>query len=353
MSKQKLVYILPEYRESIDTHLYHNYELLDRAKDELDIFLVIEKGDSPSHWPHVYCMKMQSAPLRAIELWCVLGILRMKGYKTFWTHYSFYGAIIAPMFGKSFYWNCGMPWLYARGAMEERIFRAALQRSLLVTGTEGMKRMYAENYGLLPERIFVMPNWVALERFTAWREKRSEARTRLGIGQDVKIVLFLHHLSRRKGADMIEPTADLLKEEKGIEIVVAGSGPLEREIKGNGVRLVGAIPQRDVPMYMAAADIFFMPSEEEGFPHVLLEAMAVGIPIVASDVGGVGEIVPEALMPYVTRQNPQMFAENIRTLIHDASLRGKLSHIEREWVRKYSLEAVFVIFIDLVSGERR
>ena len=48
--KQKLVYILPEYRERIGTHLQHNYEFLERAKEDFDIFLVIEKGEKPKNF---------------------------------------------------------------------------------------------------------------------------------------------------------------------------------------------------------------------------------------------------------------------------------------------------------------
>src|SRR3989344_3490217 len=286
--KPKLVYILPEYRDDIATHFYHNVELLERALDNLDIFLIIEKGRLPKSINGGYVQYFRFWPMRFLELALVFAYLRARGFNTVWTHYSFLGSVLGSyFFTKSFYWNCGMPWLYRRGAFEEYFFRLALRRSLLVTGTEGMKKQYVERYSLKAGRVFVLPNWINLVRYEAWLGRKEEARAKLGLAQDAQIVLFLHRLSKRKGADLIEPVAKAFADNTKMLFLVAGSGPLEGHINGGNIKLVGNIAQLYVPMYFAAADVFFMPSEEEGFPHVVLEAMAMGVPIVASDVGGV------------------------------------------------------------------
>ncbi|MEK7576469.1 MAG: hypothetical protein AAB482_02120, partial [Patescibacteria group bacterium] len=101
-SKQKLVYILPEYQTRVGTHLYHNYEFLEVAKKFFDIFVIVEKGEQPKNLAPAYRMIFRFMPLRVIELFFVLFLLRMRGYRTFWTHYSFFGAIIAPFFGSSY-----------------------------------------------------------------------------------------------------------------------------------------------------------------------------------------------------------------------------------------------------------
>lgn len=345
--KQKLVYILPEYREDIGTHLFYNVELLRHAQNSLDIYLIIERGERPKDIRNSYVLYFRWWPLRAKELTLVLLFLRLRGYRTFWTHYSFFGGIIAPFFGKSFYWNCGMPWLYTRGRLEEYFFQLALRRSILVTGTEGMKRQYIAHYKLLPERVAVLPNWINLERFSEWRGKKSAARGRLNISPDKKVVLFLHRLSKRKGADMIMPVAKKFETDPSVLFLVAGTGPLENMIQGNNIKRIGEVSQRDVPMYFSAADVFFMPSEEEGFPHVILEAMAMGAPIVASDVGGVREITPPKLAEYIIPQNPKLFAEKIKTLL-DAKRPNPISEQEQKWVKKYSLENAILDFIRVV-----
>lgn len=347
--KQKLVYILPEYRENTATHLQHNYEFLLRANEDFDIFLFIEKGEKPKNIQTVYRAKFRFMPLRVIELFCFLAVARMRGYKTFWTHYSFFGAILAPFFGRSFYWNCGMTWLYKRGRIEEYFFRLALRRSILVTGTEGMKRQYISHYKLVADRVEVMPNWILLSRFTEWSKKRAEARVKLSIASDTRVVLFVHRLSKRKGADFIMPVAKEFIHNDKVLFLVVGSGPLEREIKGINIRAVGEVSGQDIAMYFAAADVFFMPSEEEGFPHVLLEAMAVGVPIVVSDVGGVREIMPPELQEYIVKQDKEKFKTLIEKLLGDQKRWEQISQIEQQWVTRYSIEEILNIFKEIVK----
>ena len=349
--KQKLVYILPEYRDNIATHFYHNVELLEVASKTLDIFLIVEKGDFPNTGIRGYRQQFRFLPLRVLELIGILSLLRIRGYRTIWTHYSFFGSIFGSLiFKKSFYWNCGMPWLYTRGMFEEYFFRLALRRSSLVTGTEGMKREYIERYHLNPERVHVLSNWINLARYEVWRGRKNEARAKLGLAQDAKVVLFLHRLSKRKGADFIEPVAKAFAGNTKVLFLVAGSGPLSGSIIGKNTKLAGEISQKDVPMYFAAADIFFMPSEEEGFPHVVLEAMALGVPIVSSDVGGVKEFIAPMLLPFVVKQNTDLFVQKITTLLADVSLVEKISQEEQEQASRFALKNICEKFISLVRG---
>lgn len=347
---KKLVYLLPEYRADIDTHFYHNYEFVKKAQDELDIYLIVERGTSPRNIKRSYVQKFHFLPLRIAELLIIFTWLRVNGYKTFWTHYSFFGGILAPFFGKSFYWNCGMPWLYKRSRLEEYFFRLALRLSYLVTGTENLKKKYSAEYHLDPERVFVLPNWIQLERFSGWRGKQKEARRRLAIPEKMKIILFLHHLSRRKGACMIEPVAKIFEDKSDILFLVGGTGPYRDKISGPNIRLLGSLPHKDVPIYMAASDIFFMPSEEEGFPHVLLEAMGVGIPIVASDVGGVRDITPPSIHEFVVPLSPQLFTERISKILGDQKLREQLRRDEIAWVARYELTDVLKKFLLLLAA---
>lgn len=340
---------MPEFRISIGSHFYHKYEFLLRAQKDCDLFVILEKGERPEHIAHAYIQRFHFFPFSTIELFCALAWLRIRGYKTFWTHYSFAGAILAPFFGRSFYWNCGMPWLYMRGWFEECIFRLALRRSMLVTGTKRMKNMYVREYRLSENRVWVLPNWISIDRFYAWAGRKKEARDLLGFPEHARIILFLHHLSKRKGADMIAPVASYFTNDADILFVVAGAGPLQNSIKGSNIRYVGEVANEDVPIYFAAADIFFMPSEEEGFPHVLLEAMAVGVPIVASDVGGVREIVSSGVQKFITEQDVQEFQKNITLLLNNSELRKILAREEMTWVQRYTIEKVKEQFIALIS----
>lgn len=347
--KIKLVYILPEFRRDIATHFYQKVEMLERVGSEFDLFLIVERGEAPEGFANVYVQYFRWVPLRAVELFAILLALRISGYRRFWTHYSFIAGNLTPLFGKSFYWNCGMPWLYTRGKIEEFFFRRAMRKNILVTGTEGMKALYIKEYKLNTDRVRVVPNGINLERYIPWRDKRDEARAQLGITSEQRVVLFVHHLSRRKGAHRIKPIAERFADDRSVVFIVAGSGPLAGEIVGGNIRRVGDVPQDVMPRYMAAADVFLMPSEEEGFPNVLLEAMAIGVPIVASDVGGVREIVPKSTQDFVISGDNDAFAQKIKLLFNDTALASHMSEEEKARITRYDISEVVKVFITLVT----
>ena len=242
------------------------------------------------------------------------------GYKDFYVHYSFLSAIIASLLtkflrgrGRVFYWNCGEPWKYKRTAFRERFERWAYSLvSFLVTGTEKLGEEYVKFYEIPRKKIKVMPNWIDNERFHGISDKNSFKRDR-AIPEDRKVIFFAHHLSFRKGSRMILPVArELLRLRKDFFMIIVGSGPDEQNLRDRVnktdklsayVRITGAVPNRDIQKYFGVADVFFMPSQEEGFPRVILESMASGVPVVASDVGSVPEIIPSEMSPFIVDPN--------------------------------------------------
>ncbi|MSR76152.1 MAG: glycosyltransferase [Candidatus Ryanbacteria bacterium] len=242
-----------------------------------------------------------------------------------------------------------MPWLYRRGKVEEFFFRRAMKKNILVTGTEGMKAAYIKEYKLSAGRVRVVPNGINLARYIPWRAKRAESRAELGVTSEQKVVLFVHHLSRRKGADRIKPIAKRFADDQSVVFIVVGSGPLADDIVGGNIRRVGSVPQDVMPRYFAAADVFLMPSEEEGFPNVLLEAMAMGVPIVASAVGGVREIVLKGAQDFVVSGDNDLFAQKIKSLLDDSVLTGNIGAEAKVWVTRYDLPEAAKIFTALVT----
>lgn len=364
----RLVYIIPEYNAASASHFYHIYELLEKVSKDLDIFLVIEKGKTPTLFPNlkgVYLQRFSFPPFRFFELWVLLLYLRIRGWKNFWVHYSFYAAIAALdvnffLGGKNFYWNCGMPWLYKRSSFNEMIFQFVIRYSTLVTGTDGMKKMYIKRYGLAEKNVKVIPNWINVERFREWQGRKEEARKALGIPVESRVVLFVHHLSQRKGADQILPTAKALQDIPNLLFLVVGDGPEYEHLKlgimnlklEGVVRLEGMVKNVNIPQYFVASDLLFMPSDEEGFPRVLLETMAVGTPFVASDVGGVLEMIPEETKEFIcSPRNVDCFAKKIRELLakQTPDNRKALSDLLVRFVNRYDIGNVAERFVQLVN----
>ncbi|OHA08331.1 MAG: hypothetical protein A3B37_03670 [Candidatus Sungbacteria bacterium RIFCSPLOWO2_01_FULL_59_16] len=362
--RPRIVYILPAYDSATASHFFHIYELLEAASRDLDIFLVIERAAMrPEHFSFPFYVQRFSNPvMRFAEIMVVLARERMRGRKAFYTHYSYYGALVSwfvvrVVGGEAYYWNCGMPWLYRRGRFAEAVFRFVLRRTILVTGTDGLRAAYCHRYGLVSERTRVLPNGINIERFRS-AMNRGEARRALGVPGDVKVVLFVHRLSRRKGAHLLpDIISGVLAAENRVMFIIVGDGPERQHLgsrvtyheKSGHVRITGGVPHRDVSQYFAAADVFLMPSEEEGFPHVLLEAMAAGVPYVVNDVGGVREITPPELLPVfvVPRTIPFIVQALLGILRASASDRKRFEISERAWVRRFDLGRVRSLFVSL------
>jgi glycosyltransferase involved in cell wall biosynthesis len=117
---------------------------------------------------------------------------------------------------------------------------------------------------------------------------RTEACQRLGLDPKRRRVLYVGNLLPVKGPTVLARAAGRLQD---VEVIFVGSGP-EKITVG---RCVGARPHDEIPLWMNASDVLCLPSLNEGLPNILLEAMACGLPVVASRVGGVPEIVREGV----------------------------------------------------------
>lgn len=365
LTKPKVVYVLPNYDSDTGSHFFHLYELLERASESLDILVIAERAKTLPTGTKLRFRRQRFsfAPWRFIEIFFLLFRERFRGCRFFYIHYSFYGgtasAIVATLFGvKSYYWNCGMPWLYRRSLAEETVFRFVLRHNILVTGSPALAEDYMRHYRLRQSNIRILPNWINLQRF-AGNINRKEMR-KFNFPPMIKIILFVHHLSRRKGAHLLPKIiAEVAKSEKNAIFIVVGSGPEEANLKleirnlklDRHIRLEGEVPNREIQDYFRAADVFLAPSEEEGFPHVLLEAQALGVPYVASDVGAVREITPEILQSFIVPpEDIKSFAANVVELLaKDALDRMRITEAMREWVKQYDLEKVLPKFIALFS----
>lgn len=378
--KANLSYILPSFDPATGTHLVHVYELLEKLGEGINLFVVIEKAAAPPSLSNVqfYAQRFRSPIFRMLELMAVLLLLRVRGYNVFYTHYSFFGAIASGILtrflgGKSVYWNCGMmkehvlPWRWRIENLRNRVLENDLPLRLslrlvhrLATGTETMADYYSNSYRLDRTKVVVIPNWVNIKRFQNCSEAKEALRNSMGISTDTEVVLFAHRLSARKGAHLLPAiAAQVVKLRRQALFIVVGDGPAKGQIESslveNGVRdhvrLVGFVPNQDIWRYFAIADLFIMPSEEEGFPRVLLESMAAGIPFVATDVGGVRDITNHAQRAFLVQPGDVAgFSKLILKLLEDQRLRSVLTEEGYLHVMKYDLERVAKMFRETVLG---
>jgi teichuronic acid biosynthesis glycosyltransferase TuaC len=182
--------------------------------------------------------------------------------------------------------------LIAQYRFPRRMIRwAARQAAAVVTVSQALKdRLVA--LGVERERIHVLRNGVDLELFHA--DNRDTVRAELELRRPT--LLSVGNLLAFKGHGLVIEALSLLPQ---CELVIAGDGPdhaafeaLARQCGVSArVRFVGSLDQRDLRRYYCAADALVLASSREGWPNVLLEAMACGTPVIATAVGGVPEIV--------------------------------------------------------------
>jgi glycosyltransferase involved in cell wall biosynthesis len=177
---------------------------------------------------------------------------------------------------------------------------------------------YVLSLGAKPEKIKVLHNGVDLVHFRPLAGKREEMRRKLGIPQNSIVVLTVRRLVYKNGIDTLLESANIaVRKNPKITFLVVGKGPdlnsVQMRIRQLGIennfRLTGFVSDEDLPFYYNAADFFVLPSKSgEGLPLVALEAMACGLPVIATNVGGISEILMEDYGKLVPPNQPELLA---------------------------------------------
>jgi glycosyltransferase involved in cell wall biosynthesis len=178
---------------------------------------------------------------------------------------------------------------------------------------------YVLSLGADPEKVEVLHNGVDLNRFKLLSGVKDEMRKKLGISEDARVVLTVRRLVYKNGIDTLLESAELaVKKNPKLIFVVVGKGPDFEEVKNRiaqlgiqrNFRLTGFVSDEELPRYYNVADLFALPSKSgEGLPLVALEAMACGLPVIATNVGGTSEVMSEDYGKLVPPNSPESLGE--------------------------------------------
>jgi len=216
---------------------------------------------------------------------------------------------------------------------------SAKNATLTVTVSKYSSEKIVQFYDVDKTKIRIVPNGVDLQRFKPVQGLESIKRQ---IGIDSKLcVLFVGRLIPRKGLPfLIEAAKHIVKEFKETIFVIVGDGPLknhlmayldEINLSGNFVFL-GDVSENVLPALYNCADVFALPSIQEGLGIVLLEAQATAKPVVAFDVGGVHEAMVDKETGLMVKPDNRELADAILKLLSSWSLREKMGVKGREFV---------------------
>ena len=154
-----------------------------------------------------------------------------------------------------------------------------------------------EAYRPPARRLAVIPNGVDVDRYGG-EVDRSAVRAELGIADDAPVAIVVAKLMQQKGHSvLLDALPAVLARVPRLQVVLVGDGELRPELEaqanrmglGSAVHFIGN--RSDIPVLLGASDLFVLPSRWEGLPMALLEAMAAGLPLVASSVSGTREVV--------------------------------------------------------------
>lgn len=210
-------------------------------------------------------------------------------------------------------------------ALAPKLQRALREATHVFAVSESLRQV-ALGLGIAPDKVQVVGNGVDLAKFHPM--PRDEACAALGLSSDSPVLVSVGGLVERKGFHrVIEQLSALRQRHPGLVYLVVGgpspegdmSADLQRQVAKAGlqdaVRFVGPLPPEQLRQPLSAADVFVLASRNEGWANVLLEAMACGLPVVATDVGGNAEVVCQPELGIIV---PFGDGEQLRAAIHEA-----------------------------------
>jgi sugar transferase (PEP-CTERM/EpsH1 system associated) len=223
-----------------------------------------------------------------------------------------------------------------------------------VTVSRDLERWLREDVGLPGHKIGTIHNGVDMSRFQS--ADRATARRGLGLPADASVIGTVGRLDPVKDqAGLLRSFAAVLGSHPEAFVIIAGDGPCRDDLArvvselgiGAHVRLLGEC--RDVPLVLAAMDVFALPSIAEGMSNTLLEAMAAGLPVIATRVGGNPELVEDAVNGrLVPRQDQAALTHAMAAYLDDAHLRALHGKASRQRATEcFSLERMCDAYVNL------
>ncbi|HEU0026343.1 MAG TPA: glycosyltransferase [Ktedonobacterales bacterium] len=227
----------------------------------------------------------------------------------------------------------------------------AVSADCVIVSTEHEGEQLRRLYGLSPSHTRVIPCGVDLRAFTPGdTSDRTEARRALAL-DDIPTLLFVGRLDPIKGIDLLLESVALLKTPARL-LVVGGDPTGDPEVErlraraealgvADRVRFPGAVPQSELPRYYRAVDALVVASRYESFGLVAVEALACGLPVVASAAGGLPTVVRDGENGLLVRwRYAEAFAQRIDALLGDPALMTRLRAAARLSVERFDWQRI-------------
>lgn len=218
----------------------------------------------------------------------------------------------------------------------------------------------AERYGWAKQGV-VIPNGVGIGQFKKIFSagEKEEIRRSIGVPKGDRIIITTSRLAKKNGVDiLIRAFAAIAEKLSGVSLVIVGGGEEERALEALAQSLgvsehiffLGSRSHGEIPALLAVSDVFCRPSRSEGMGNSFIEAMAAGVPVVATYVGGIRDFLRDKENGLVVSiDDPADCAEKLERLLDDAPLRKKISSGGRKTAERYEWDGIAGKFASLFS----
>lgn len=257
--------------------------------------------------------------------------LRKKGVKVLYTAHGFHFYKGAPLKNWLLYYP--VEWLCAHWT------------DILITiNREDYKRARKHLHAKQVE--YVPGVGVDIKRFADTKSDRAAKRLEIGVPKDAVLLISVGELSRRKNHALVIKSLAKIKD-NNIHYVIAGIGPLQNELQALAASLEVSdrvhFPgyRSDIPELYKASDICVFPSVQEGLPVAVMEAMACGLPIIATDIRGTNDLLTDSENALIERPDDVIgFSKAILNMCGDLQLRSGLGAENQERSRQYDVSTI-------------
>lgn len=215
----------------------------------------------------------------------------------------------------------GSVWDHIEWLNDATIGKQVIKNSDRIITVSNATKNYVISLGAKSTKTTVIHNGVDVNRFRPSEPARSIVRKKFGIPNNAIVVLTVRRLVYKNGIDTLVDSARIaLQQNPNLIFLVVGAGPdrqtVQARIQELGISdrflLAGFVSDSDLPAYYNAADLFVLPSKSgEGLPLVTLEAMSSGLPVIATDVGGIKEVIVQGYGALIPADEPREMAQTI------------------------------------------
>ncbi|MDP3920816.1 MAG: glycosyltransferase [Candidatus Omnitrophota bacterium] len=221
---------------------------------------------------------------------------------------------------------------------DNRKFSAGIDLNVVENNTVAA---WLKRNGESDDRIVTVPNGVDILRFQPDAEHKLFLRGKLNLPSQTLVVGFFGRYADEKGPDLFLDVAKQFRNEPNVLFLMSGTGPMAPKLRTKlrwsrlkrRVTMTGCMDPRD---FYALADIMICPSRADGRPNAALEAMACGLPLIASDVGGFSEFIREGSTGFLCEPgNIQSFVQKLHLLLRDAKLFAAMKRQSRDRAERH------------------